>query len=116
MPITLLQLATHMSGIRHYADESEARSRQHCSSVAEALKIFADDPLVHPPGASETYSSWSYVLLSAVLEGAPSKGYEQAMADLVFDPLGLSSPLIDDPSEQQRARLSNKVLEADYAV
>lgn len=53
-PITAMQLATHTSGIRHYENEGEARSREHCSSVDEALEILADDPLVHPPGASET--------------------------------------------------------------
>lgn len=103
-PITPMQLATHMSGIRHYANEAEARSGRHCSSVADALEIFDDDPLVHSPGTNETYSSWGYVLLSAVLEGATGERYEQAMADLVFQPLGLSSPLIDDPGQYLPAR------------
>lgn len=42
---------------------------------------------------------------------ASDKEYEQAMADLVFDPLGLSSPLIDDPTEHlpTRARFSQEI-------
>lgn len=104
VPITPMHLATHTSGIRHYANEAEARSRRHCSSVADALEIFADDPLVHPPGTRETYSSWGYVLLSAVLEGATGHRYEDAMADLVFEPLGLNSPVIDDPDQNVPGR------------
>jgi CubicO group peptidase (beta-lactamase class C family) len=105
-PITPMQLATHTSGIRHYTSEAEARSRRHCSSVAEAVQIFAEDPLVHPPGTEETYSSWGYVLLSAVLEGATGETYERAMADLLFQPLGLHSLLIDDPGNRVATRAS----------
>lgn len=106
VPITLMQLATHTSGIRHYANQAEARSQRHCEDVAEALKIFAGDPLVHSPGAKETYSSWGYVLLSAVLEGATEKPYQEAMEDLVFQPLDLDSLWIDDPHRELPARAS----------
>lgn len=98
-PITPMQLATHTSGIRHYADEAEAQSQRHCGSVSEALEIFADDPLVHAPGEGQTYSSWGYVLLSAVLERAFEQPYEQAMDVLVFEPAGLRSFRIDDPEQ-----------------
>lgn len=98
-PITPMQLATHSSGIRHYSGEAEARSSRHCESVADALEIFAADPLVHAPGTGETYSSWGYVLLSAALEGATEQSFEEAMEDLVFQPVGLNSFMLDDPSE-----------------
>lgn len=96
--ITPMQLATHTAGIRHYADDAEARSSRHCDSVEEALPIFASDPLVHAPGEGQTYSSWGYVLLSAVLEGAAGVPYERAMRELVFEPAGLDSLAIDDPT------------------
>lgn len=44
------------------------------------------------------------MLLSAVLEGATSKEYEQATAELVFDTLGLTSPRIDDPGRHVPTR------------
>lgn len=103
-PITPMQLAMHTSGIRHYADEAEARSTQHCTSVADALAIFSNDPLEHAPGTQETYSSWGYVLLSAVLEGAASEEYERVVTGLVFQPLGMNSPAIDDPRRQLPTR------------
>ena len=103
-PITPMQMAMHTSGIRHYADEAEARSQRHCATVAEALDLFADDPLVHPPGSGETYSSWGYVLLSAVLEGAAQQPYAQAMHDLLFRPLGVGAFVIDDPTQEVPGR------------
>lgn len=100
VPITPMHLATHTSGIRHYADESEANTMRHCERVADALEIFADDRLVHAPGADQTYSSWGYVLLSAVLEGTTDQPYEQTVADLVFEPASLDAFAIDDPAAE----------------
>lgn len=97
-------LRAHCRCIRHYANDTEARGRRHCTSVADALDVFANDPLVHPPGAKETYSSWGYVLLSGVLEGATGQRYERAMSDLVFQPLKLAALAIDDPAQ----RMSNR--------
>ncbi len=88
-PITAVQLATHTSGIRHYASEAEAASGRHCATLDEALEVFEDDPLVHAPGAGESYSSWGYVLLSAVVAGAADAPFMDAMQDLVFAPAGM---------------------------
>lgn len=103
-PITAMQLATHTSGIRHYANEAEARSRRHCATVADALPIFENDPLVHPPGAGETYSSWGFVALSAVIEGATDTSFTAAMDRLVFGPAGMSGMELDDPTRQVAGR------------
>ena len=97
-PITAMQLATHRSGIRHYADTSEANSTRHCEAVADALPIFADDPLVHEPGEAESYSSWGYVLLSAVVAATADTGFVPAMERLVFDPAAMQQIVLDDPT------------------
>lgn len=97
-PITTMQLATHTSGIRHYADDAEAWSRRHCATVNDALPIFADDPLVHAPGAAETYSSWGYVLLSAVVASAADVDFPAAMEQLVFEPAAMTGLALDDPT------------------
>ncbi|MDX1568499.1 MAG: serine hydrolase domain-containing protein, partial [Longimicrobiales bacterium] len=103
-PITPMHLATHTSGIRHYADEGEAANRRHCETVEEALTLFRDDPLVHPPGDGETYSSWGYVLLSAVLEGATASTYSEVMEEWVFEPTGMARTVLDDPTATVEGR------------
>jgi Beta-lactamase len=49
-------LAGHLAGIRHYKDDEFTISK-HYEKVADGLKIFADDPLVSPPGKEFHYSS-----------------------------------------------------------
>lgn len=104
--ITAMHLANHTSGIRHYADEAEARSIRHCGAVADAFPIFADDELLHEPGGEETYSSWGYVLLSAVIEGAAGESFMAAMTRLVFDPAGMTHTTLDDPTQEVNGRVT----------
>lgn len=116
--VTAMHLATHTSGIRHYADEAEAASALHCGSVEEALGIFARDPLLHAPGADETYSSWGYVLLSAVVEGAAGSSFERAMQTLLFEPAGMTHTTMDDPEigVEGRATFYEQVEDVNGAV
>lgn len=88
------QLAGHLAGIRHYADD-EAYSRKHYSSVVESLGIFKDDPLIAAPGSEWKYSSYGYNLLSAVIERAADKPFLDYMAESVFVPLGMTATVPD---------------------
>ena len=62
-PVTLRQILTHTSGIRHYGP-GENNSIVRFTSVAEAIKIFKDDPLVFPPGTKTLYSTYAFNLLA----------------------------------------------------
>lgn len=111
--ITPMHLIQHTSGIRHYEDDAEARSGRHCDTVEDALEIFRDDPLVHPPGAAETYSTWGFVLLSAVLEGAAGAPYAEVMRRAVFEPAGMESTVLDDPGREVEGRTAFYRLDPD---
>jgi serine beta-lactamase-like protein LACTB, mitochondrial len=87
---TIMQVATHRSGIRHYRDDAEAIHPGHCEHVADALPIFIDDPLVAAPGSGEHYSTWGYVLLSAVIERACGTPFATCMRDTVLEPAGMT--------------------------
>lgn len=102
-PVTARLLVSHLSGIRHYA-RGEAVSRKGCSSPAEALSVFAADPLLFPPGSKEAYSSYGYVLLSAAIEKASGKPFEAAMRDLVFEPAGMKDTFVDRPGRSDPRR------------
>lgn len=86
---TILQLATHTAGVRHYAGEAEARGA-HCKTVSEALPIFDEDPLVGPPGERH-YSTWGFVLLSAAVEAVSGMSYPEYMRQVVFEPYGAAN-------------------------
>ena len=75
-PITVRQLLSHQSGIRHYSAEEDDSSKhypQHYASLRDALAIFTIDPLVHGPGAKMTYSTYGYTLLDVLKAGNPCK-------------------------------------------
>jgi CubicO group peptidase (beta-lactamase class C family) len=86
-PITTRQLSGHLGGIRHYRDENDVLSTKHYGSVLESLERFQDDPLVGPPGTEFHYSTYGYVLLSAVIEGASGEDFLSYMHRHIFAPL-----------------------------
>ena len=89
-PITALQLATHSSGIRHYRD-AEAETNRECHTVAEAVELFADDPLLFAPGTDRSYSTWGFVLLGAVIEQAGKQPFDRVLHAEVLEPSGMAA-------------------------
>ena len=87
--ITPRRLAGHLAGIRHYRD-GEALWTRRCNTVDEAVAVFSNDELLNPAGSEYLYSSWGYVLLSKVLEGASGNTYADVVSRLVFQPAGVS--------------------------
>ncbi len=90
-PVTLQHLLTHTAGVRHYRDPTEAAMTGHCATAAEALPRFVDDPLMSTPGTRESYSTWGFVLASAVLEGATGLPFDSLLEVRVLDPAGMES-------------------------
>lgn len=89
-PITAFQLATHSSGIRHYRD-AEAETNRECHTVAEAVELFADDPLLFAPGTDRSYSTWGFVLLGAVIEQAGEQPFDRVLHAEVLAPSGMAA-------------------------
>jgi serine beta-lactamase-like protein LACTB len=93
-PITTRQLGGHLAGIRTYEGD-ENFIRDPYPSVVDALDIFQDDPLLHPPGTAFSYTSYGFNLISAVVEGASGQPFLDYMADAVFRPLGMRETVAD---------------------
>lgn len=93
-PVTVRQVAGHLSGIRHYKD-NEFLIRDHYNSVKSSIDIFANDSLLFEPGSRFSYSSYGFNLLSAVVEGASGDNFLRFMQQEVFSPLGMNSTCAD---------------------
>lgn len=102
-PITVRQLGGHLAGIRHYRGR-EALSTRRYPSVAASLAIFAQDPLVAPPGTRYSYSSYGFNLLGAAVERAAGKPFGAAVGELVLQPLRMRATRLDSPTGRGRAR------------
>lgn len=96
--ITPRQLLIHMAGVRHNKWWSELTSTQHYASIADAINVFKDDPLLFEPGTKYSYSTPGYVLLGGAIEAASGVSYLQYLDEHIFKPAGMTQTAADDSS------------------
>jgi len=80
--ISLLQLASHSSGLSDRLPEHEDTV---AATVAAAMKT----PLAYPPGTETRYGFTDFVVLRAVMEKVAGKGIAAIFRDEICAPLGL---------------------------
>jgi len=110
--ITIRQLASHTSGIRHYWKKGEPETddeftlpeyyiTRSYTTVTEALSMFLNDELIHQPGTSWLYTTHGYTLLSAILERVSDdkQTFTDLIQDLVVKQLGLRHTKLEYPHE-----------------
>jgi CubicO group peptidase (beta-lactamase class C family) len=95
--ITVRQVGGHLGGIRGYKP-NEPEGQTHYPSVDSSRSRFEDDSLIAHPGTKFVYSSYGFVLLSAVIEHAAGIPYLDFMRDSVFRMLGMTNTVPDDTS------------------
>jgi CubicO group peptidase (beta-lactamase class C family) len=90
-PITLMQLATHTSGLAREPDDMEKYVE---GPVAEWEKILiAALPHLHyiyEPGIQFSYSNIGYAILGATLARAAGEPYLKYVPEHIFEPLGMT--------------------------
>ena len=100
-PITTRELLGHLGGIRHYRthslDDPEILSFKHYSNpIADGLNFFKNDPLVDTPGTKFSYSTFGYVLIGCVIEGASGQPYAEFVRNNVLRPADMTETVLDD--------------------
>lgn len=92
--ITIAQLASHQSGIRHYTkDEIFSTNDKEYKNLNDALEKFINDTLLFLPGSRYQYSSYGYVTLGAVLEEALNNSFNEIIKEHVLQPAALSNTI-----------------------
>ena len=94
--ITARQLIGHLGGLRHYNPDENFNSTRHYESVTASLDAFKNDPLVAPPGAKFNYTTYGYVVLGCVVEGASGMAYADYVREHIFRPAGMERTRTDD--------------------
>lgn len=107
--ITLRHLLSHTSGIRHYKP-NEMENKEPFDSIADAIGIFKDDPLLFTPGTQYHYSTYGFNLLAGVVEKASGITYEAYLREHIWTPAGMKSTRFEHPLEivAHRARQYQK--------
>jgi len=93
--VTLRDLASNLAGVRDFAEDEEIPSP--CSGARDALRTISGRVFVRPPGLGLSVSRYSYLILSAALEAATGRRFEDLLADTVGGPAGMTSTMMDDP-------------------
>jgi CubicO group peptidase (beta-lactamase class C family) len=100
--ITTRHLVSHQAGIRHYYGADRSEKTGHYADVGDALDLFTGAPLLFPPGTDCAYSSYGWVLLSAVVERVSGKPFLRYMREDVWAPLGLGNTFAEIPADRQK--------------
>jgi serine beta-lactamase-like protein LACTB, mitochondrial len=109
-PITVRQLLSHTSGIRHY-NPGEPEYTHHYRFMADGFALFAGDPLLFRPGTGWQYSTYGYTVAGCAIEGASGERFADYVAAHVLEPAGMSHTRVDDALEivAHRARGYQKI-------
>lgn len=104
--ITLLDLATHSSGLRRLPDNLKLTANPYASySPKDLYACLGLTKLRRKPGTDVEYSNFAFGVLGHVLELRSGKSYEWLARERLFLPLGMSNTVIRFES-QHRERLA----------
>ena len=94
--ISTRQLLGDVAGVhRIRGDSNDNLAYGRCTSLNEALKAFADEPLSFEPGREYQFSTYGWVLLSAVVEDVSAEPFTKFMSREVFKPLGMERTALE---------------------
>lgn len=98
--ITLRQLASHLSGIRHYHDDETKKlpPNKHYNDSIEAMEIFKNDDLLSEPGTAFSYSTYAYTVIAAVIESVlpNNQKFADKLTVMLRDELGMKTTYLDE--------------------
>lgn len=95
--ITSRQLLCHQSGLPHYSNGKVIKTQRDYSTkhpfedVVLALDTFKESPLLFPPGEKFSYSTYAYILLSAVVQRAGKQGFSEQVEQRIAASLGMTT-------------------------
>lgn len=95
---TIRQVMGHLGGLMGEDPDLGVLTSSHCEQTADALALFIKKP-ISKPGVEYEYSTFGWVLLSAVVEAAADKPLAAFLEDGVFRPLGMLDTVRDSVNE-----------------
>lgn len=87
--ITIHQLLTHTAGFDRYWNDAYRAARSELRAIHGYMKLFADTPLLFPPGTRHHYGNAGYVVLGALIEQVSGLSYYEYMKGEIFRVAGM---------------------------
>lgn len=83
--VTLLQLMTHRAGVPHRVTAPDEETVP--MSAQDIVERVKQKGLLTTPGSTRQYSTAGYSVVARIIELVSGKSYDQAMRELLFEPL-----------------------------
>ena len=105
--ITIRHLLCHQSGYPHYSNGKIIRLKNNSLGADKmdplySLRRFGASPLIYKPGEKYSYSSYAYVILSAVVQRAGKQALMEQLDERILQPLKITSFELDVPYRNQK--------------
>jgi CubicO group peptidase (beta-lactamase class C family) len=101
-PITVLDLATHTSGLLSLGSDATAPTRTPEDTLASYIPRLGAVPLDFQPGTQWTYSPGAGVdTLGRIVEIASGQDLDSFMRERIFEPLGMTDTYFNVPAAKQ---------------
>lgn len=98
--VTTRQLMGDIAGVhRIRGDNNDNPPGGHCASLKQALATFADEPLLFEPNTRYRFSTYGWILVSAVVEAAAGEPLPTFMSRELLEPLGMKSTVLEDGAD-----------------
>jgi CubicO group peptidase (beta-lactamase class C family) len=114
--ITIHHLLCHKSGIPEFTAATAYSDLADSRHVENALKEYADKPLLTPPGAALRYSNAGYILLGRVIEIVTGESYEDYLVANILKPAGMTHTAFDHAVEVVPDRASGYRFDGETAI
>jgi CubicO group peptidase (beta-lactamase class C family) len=88
-PVTIRQVMAQVAGFPSEDPDNGVLTSRHCARPADAVALFAKEPLQFQPGTQYRNSTFGWVLLSAVVEAAASQPYVTFLEEKILRPLNM---------------------------
>lgn len=102
-PITVMDVLSHRSGIRHYNSPLDwlGYAQQSCTTPRDGLAYIAEDSLLFEPGTDEHYSTFAFVLGSEILNRlSGTDDFAQALNKSIAGKAGFELDSVDAEKAQ----------------
>jgi len=112
-PITLVQLATHTSGLAPEPEDTETYLKGLVSEWEKVLiSALPHTRYAYEPGTRYSYSNIGYAILGAALGRAAGQPYVEYVRQRIFKPLGMSHSFFE-PDDRTRSGIARGYLRED---
>ena len=88
-PVTVRQAMGDVAGLKGEDPDDGVLTSSHCERPADAVALFAKEPLLFQPGTEYRASTFGWALLSAVVEAAADTPFAAFLNERILRPLGM---------------------------